>query len=604
MIEGDCVALYARVSSDGQARDNTIASQIAALQERVAADGFRVLPDHAYVDEGYSGTILLRPALEKLRDAVAAGIVTRIYIHAPDRLVRRYAHQILLIEEFHRVGAEVIFLNHSIGGTAEDDLLLQVQGVIAEYERAKILERGRRGRRHAARSGSVSALTGAPFGYRYVRRDLGGGVARFEVVEEEAHIVRLIFAWIGLERASMREVCRRLERMGCQTRQGAARWYASTIHGMLDNPAYIGRAVFGRVHYGPARPRPRPIRGHPLSSPRPTQRILAPREEWIEIPVPALVDPAMFAAVRAQLDENRKRKRDRKTRSGWLLQGLAVCCGCGYAYCGKAVPRSRKEPSRKLRYYLCSGSEGYRFGGSPPCANRSVRADQLEEIVWGEVRTLLEDPSRVEGEYRRRLATTRDGIAMPEEIARLDRQSATLRRGIERLIDSYAEGVIEKSEFTPRIAGLKQRLSQLEERRQAAEDAAGLERDLSLIISRMEDFAEKVVKGLDNLDCDGKREIVRTVVRRIEIDQNNVEVIFRVPPNGGSPEPDALNMSRALQHCTDVRRAHHCLAQSLPKARQGLGESQPKGARVLAPRLDPPHAQKTLQSGLKSPDRL
>jgi site-specific DNA recombinase len=149
VTEGDCVALYARVSSDGQARDNTIASQIAALQERVAADGFRVLPDHAYVDEGYSGTILLRPALEKLRDAVAAGIVTRIYIHAPDRLVRRYAHQILLIEEFHRVGAEVIFLNHSIGGTAEDDLLLQVQGVIAEYERAKILERGRRGRRHA-----------------------------------------------------------------------------------------------------------------------------------------------------------------------------------------------------------------------------------------------------------------------------------------------------------------------------------------------------------------------------------------------------------------------------------------------------------------------
>ena len=154
--------------------------------------------------------------------------------------------------------------------------------------------------------------------------------------------------------------------------------------------------------------------------------------------------------------------------------------------------------------------------------------------------------------------------------------------------------MIEKSEFTPRIAGLKQRLSQLEERRQAAEDAAGLERDLSLIISRMEDFAEKVVKGLDNLDCDGKREIVRTVVRRIEIDQNNVEVIFRVPPNGGSPEPGALNMSRALQHCTDVRRAHHCLAQSLPPLGQGLGVPQPKSARVLAPRLNPPHAQKTM----------
>jgi site-specific DNA recombinase len=147
-------------------------------------------------------------------------------------------------------------------------------------------------------------------------------------------------------------------------------------------------------------------------------------------------------------------------------------------------------------------------------------------------------------------------------------------------------------------------LSQLEERRQAAEDAAGVERYLSLIISRMEDFAEKVVKGLDNLDCDGKREIVRTVVRRIEIDQNNVEVIFRVPPNGGSPEPGALNMSRALQHCTDVRRAHHCVAQPLPPLSQRLGVPQPKGLGVLAPRLNPPHAQKTLQSGLNSPDGL
>src|SRR5208282_1603624 len=312
MTEGDCVALYARVSSEGQARDNTIASQIAALQERVAADGFRVLPDHAYVDEGYSGTILLRPALEKLRDAVAAGIVTRIYIHAPDRLVRRYAHQILLIEEFHRVGAEIIFLNHSIGGTAEDDLLLQVQGVIAEYERAKILERGRRGRRHAAQSGSVSALTGAPYGYRYVSRTQGGGIARFEVVESEAPIVRLIFAWIGLERMSLRAVCRRLQQMGCQTRRGSTYWHASTIRDMLNNPAYIGRAAFGRARFLPPRPRLRPIRGHLKPSPRATSRIPMPREEWIEIPVPPILDPAVFEAVRAQLEENRRRKRERQ----------------------------------------------------------------------------------------------------------------------------------------------------------------------------------------------------------------------------------------------------------------------------------------------------
>jgi site-specific DNA recombinase len=223
---------------ESQARDNTIASQVTALRERIAADGFQLEPDHNYVDEGYSGAILLRPALERLRDAVAGGHVERIYVHAPNRLARRYAHQVLLIDEFHRAGAEIVFLNRPIGGTAEDDLLLQVQGVIAEYERAKILERGRRGRRHAAQSGSVSALTGAPFGYRYVSRSQGGGVARFEVAESEAHIVRRIFAWVGLDRLSLRAVCRRLQQMGCRTRQGSTYWHASTIRGMLDNPAY------------------------------------------------------------------------------------------------------------------------------------------------------------------------------------------------------------------------------------------------------------------------------------------------------------------------------------------------------------------------------
>ena len=180
MTEVRC-ALYARVSSESQARDSTIASQITALRERIVADGFLLEPDQSYEDEGYSGSLLSRPALERLRDTVASGQIERIYVYSPDRLARRYAHQVLLIDEFRRASAEVVFLNRPIGGTAEDDLLLQVQGVIAEYERAKILERSRRGRRHAARSGSVSALTCAPFGYRYVSRAQGGGVARFEV---------------------------------------------------------------------------------------------------------------------------------------------------------------------------------------------------------------------------------------------------------------------------------------------------------------------------------------------------------------------------------------------------------------------------------------
>jgi site-specific DNA recombinase len=114
MIAGG-VAIYARVSTEGQARENTIASQATALHERVAADGFLLEPDDCYSDEGYSGSVLVRPALERLRDAAATGRVERLYVHAPDRLARRYAHQALLIDELRRAGVDIVFLNRPIG---------------------------------------------------------------------------------------------------------------------------------------------------------------------------------------------------------------------------------------------------------------------------------------------------------------------------------------------------------------------------------------------------------------------------------------------------------------------------------------------------------
>ncbi len=558
------IALYARVSTEQQARDHTIASQIAAVRERIAADGGQLEPDHAYVDEGYSGSSLLRPALERLRDAVATGSIDRLYVHAPDRLARRYAHQVLLMEEFRRAGAGVVFLNHPIGGTAEDDLLLQIQGVIAEYERAKILERSRRGRRHAARAGLLSAFTTAPFGYRYVTKDQGGGVARFEVVAEEAATVRQIFAWVGLERLSLREVCRRLQHAGCPTRRGATRWHATTIHGMLANTAYIGRAVYGHSRYLPARPRLRPIRGHPQPSPRLTARVTVPREEWIEVPVPALVDPALFEAAQVQLAENRRRKRDQARGPRWLLQGLTVCRRCGYAYYGKMTPGLKWDRARSRDpHYRCIGSDGYRFGGSAVCDNRPVRGDRLEQAVWGRVRALLEAPERVADEYRRRLHAAQNTATEPDAVAALDRRMAALRRGIGRLIDSYAEGVIERAEFEPRIAGLKARLAQLEQRRQMVAEAAGAERELTLIIGQLEEFAAKIGAGLDGLDWFGRQAIIRAWVRRIEIDGDQIEIIFRVPPprsNGGSTRLSAAgSQSGTWQHCTGESRARLCV---------------------------------------------
>ena len=181
MMDGQ-VALYARVSSDQQAEANTIDSQVAELRERITADGVDVRSVLEFIDAGYSGSSLVRPALERLRDVAAAGGIDRLYVHCPDRFARHFAYQVLLLEELTQRGVEVIFLNRPLGHTPEDQLLLQVQGVIAEYERAKLLERSRRGKRHAAQQGRVGVLCHAPYGYRYVNKQEGGGDARFDIV--------------------------------------------------------------------------------------------------------------------------------------------------------------------------------------------------------------------------------------------------------------------------------------------------------------------------------------------------------------------------------------------------------------------------------------
>jgi site-specific DNA recombinase len=163
------VAIYARVSGEQQAKEQTINSQIEALKERVQIDGLALDDEMCFSDEGHSGSTLIRPALERLRDQIAAGSIDRLYVHSPDRLARKFAFQALLIDEFERHGLELVFLNREIGKSPEDDLLLQVQGMVAEYERAKILERIRRGKLHAARNGSVSVVSSAPYGYRYIK---------------------------------------------------------------------------------------------------------------------------------------------------------------------------------------------------------------------------------------------------------------------------------------------------------------------------------------------------------------------------------------------------------------------------------------------------
>ncbi len=163
-------------------------------------------------------------------------------------------------------------------------------------------------------------------------------------------------------------------------------------------------AAFGKTRIGEMRPRLRAHRGRAEQPRRAYSVYNVPREEWIEIPVPAIIDEALFDAVGEQLAENRVRNRQRKRGARYLLQGLLVCQSCGHAFYGKPVSRSSgKGKRRDYAYYRCIGTDAYRFGGQRICYNKQVRTDVLEEAVWDDVCSLLSEPERIEREYQRRL---------------------------------------------------------------------------------------------------------------------------------------------------------------------------------------------------------
>ena len=545
------VALYARVSSEQQAQAQTIDSQLAALRERIAGDGGLLGPEHEFIDAGYSGSTLIRPALERLRDAVAAGEVERVYVYRPDRLARKYAYQVMLVDEFQRAGVELVCCNRPLSPSPEDELLLQMQGMIAEYERAQMLERSRRGKRHKAQQGSVNVLGGAPYGYRYVTRIEGGGEARYEIDEEQAPVVRQIFDGVGRERLSLGEVQRRLTAAATLSPAGKTRWDRTTIWGILKNPAYKGLAAFGKTRAGERRPRLRASRGRSLQPRRARSSSDQPPEQWLLIPVPALVDEALFDTVQTQLEENRHRARSGHRGAKYLLQGLLVCGCCGYAFYGKPIsPSARKNHSREYAYYRCVGSDAYRFGGQRLCDNKQVRTDRLEQAVWSAVGQLLAEPSRLADEYQRRLEAVQ---ARPVGLAGslIDQQIAKLRQGVARLIDGYAEGYLEQAEVEPRIRRFKERLQALEAQAEQLRAQAQQQVNLQLVIGRLEEFSTKVKTGLEHLDWAGRRELIRTLVNRVEIGQDSVNVVFRVEestfPSGNNP---------FMQHCGGRALAH------------------------------------------------
>src|SRR5487761_298560 len=460
-------AIYARVSSDQQREERTIASQTAALIEFAIKHELEVPKEWVFEDEGYSGATLERPGLEHMRDLAAEGQIQVVLVYAPDRLSRKYAYQILLIEEFARQGVETRFVNAPQGTTAEDQLLVQFQGMIAEYERAQILERSRRGKRHRAQSGEVSVMSGAPYGYRYMRKTEEAPAA-YAVLEAEARVVQRIYEMYTVEGLSIGEITRRINAEGIPTRKASARWERSTVWAVLRNSAYRGVACFGKTRASSRTRVIRPLRRRGVITPSMTAGHERPREEWIEIPVPALVSEDSFARAQEILQENKIRSR-RRTIEPSIVQGLVSCQKCGYAFSRTSTQTS----ARKLHYYKCIGSDRWRKLGGPVCDNRMVRQDLLDQIVWTEVIRLLEDPTLVQQELDRRLAAARSSDPTKKREQSLQRELIRVGNSIERILNAYQEQLLSLEQLRERMPPLRQREQTVRAELQAIADQAG-----------------------------------------------------------------------------------------------------------------------------------
>jgi len=525
-------AIYARVSSDRQKEDHTIASQVSALVEHAETHGYLVPSEWRFQDEGYSGATLLRPGLEALRDLAAGGQIEAVLIHSPDRLSRKYAYQVLLVEELSRCGVEIIFLKAPSGTTPEDHLLVQFQGMIAEYERAQIIERCRRGKRHRAQQGSINVLSGAPYGYRYVKKS-DTSAAYYEVLESEAEVVRQVFEAYTRQMLSINEIARMLNERRIPTRTAKTCWERSTVWGMLRNPAYRGRACFGKTEIRPRQRITRPLRQRNGISNRNSANCERPRPDWIEIPVPALISEECFALAQEQLEKN-KRHAPRRTIEPTLLQGMLVCRRCGYAL----YRTSTRTSKRRLYYYRCLGSDAYRHLKGAVCDNPPIRQDQLDTVVWNELLRLLEDPGLIQAELDRRMEAAINTDPLRQREDGLRREQARLGKSMDRLLTAYQEGLMALDQLRSRMPELRKREQAVESELQSLETAAVDQTKYLRLVETLGDFRGRIHAGADTLNIKDRQTILRLLVKEVLVDKDTLTIRHSIPVPGSGPGSD------------------------------------------------------------------
>jgi site-specific DNA recombinase len=528
-------AIYARVSTGRQERDQTIDSQLTALCHWAAARGHELRAEYLFTDEGYSGARRDRPGLDRLRDAAREGAFDVLAVFSPDRLARKYAYQVLLLEEFRKAGCEVVFIQRPVTDDPHDQLLLQIQGAVAEYERAVLGERFRRGKLQKARAGQWTAGK-APYGYRYVpKRD---GVPGHLVVEEaEAEVVRLLYRWLIDERLTVRQILKRLANGPWRPRSGRRLWSNSVVHRILSDPVYTGTGYHNRyVFEVPKRPRTHGPRSGERTCRRPR-----PREEWIAIPVPAIIDESTYQQAAAQRARNAALSFRNNTRHDYLLRCLLTCRTCGLAMFGVTTHGADGRP--RWRYYRCHGRDCVSRDRERPCPQRQAKVEELDAAVWGHVKGLLQDPATLLEQFEafareadeRKATEGADEQKAEAQLRRLDREE-------QRLLDAYQAEAIDLAELKERrqqIAGRRQALSAQREQQARLRAERQTARE---VWADVKAFCERVCSRLEDATLAERQQLLQLLIERVIVGEDTLEIrhvipLRRLKPEGLAPAP-------------------------------------------------------------------
>jgi len=551
-------AIYARVSGERQQKEQTIGSQVAEVLEFAKRQGLTISQEHHYLDDGQSGFHFERPALDRLRDAARDGLVDMVVIHDPDRLARRYAYQVLLLEEFQRHGVTVRFVRQPPADSPDQQLLLQVQGAIAEYERARIIERTRRGRLFWARQGRpVSGRV--PYGYRRFPRN-GDTPARVEIEERDATVVRDIFHWYVDENSSMYTIATRLQQRGIPTpKMTTTRWDVSSVGVILGCEAYLGTWWLNRF-----KREARPGGGRP-------RNVLRPREQWVGVPIPPLLDPELFARARqartkaVSVGGGTKPTAHPETH---LLRRLVVCGLCNRKMCSLNANASGKVH----RYYWCRGPDVHRLNPQRIyCSTPTVRASEIDQVVWDDVCKLLSDPSLVSAAWKEESTVARADVdeLVGSNLKRVKAQIAEAEKQRARLLAAYEQGFIELEEFGTRRSQLEQRIkdgqSQVAGMRRHV-DELGAHAALSKNINKV---CVELGMAIDAMAQPARMRLCQQLIDRVVVKGDKVEIHYRFPvsppsarekskPENADPVPEVAIAERAPEaslatHCNNQR---------------------------------------------------